>query len=192
MSGGVEALCPLFEAFLYVWGCRCCFFSSALFSLFFTRAVSLRTALSMRMLGMYMSRAVTSCLAESLARVSSWTPVLVRATFFVSGCSRNLPPFLERESDGSRSPGSSTRLSVIHLFKGQGVARAAWRRHRVGGPVPMGGQPWRQLRARGRPGVLGGAPQPRLGPLLDPQRGPQFSCRLFLSPFKCAVPRTRA
>ncbi len=30
-----------------------------------------------------MSRAVTSCLAESLARVSSWTPVLVRATFFV-------------------------------------------------------------------------------------------------------------
>ena len=42
----------------------------------------------------------------------------------------------------SRSSGSSTRLrAVIHLCQGQGVARAARRRHRAGGPVPMGGQP---------------------------------------------------
>ena len=56
--------------------------------------------------------------------------------------SRNLPPFLERDCDGSRSPVSSTRLcAVIHLCEGQLESRAARRRHRAGGPVKMGVQP---------------------------------------------------
>ena len=42
---------PLFEAFLYVCGGGCCFFGSALFSLFFMRAVSERSAVSIRVLG---------------------------------------------------------------------------------------------------------------------------------------------
>ena len=42
---------PLFEAFLYVCGGGCCFFGSALFSSFFMRAVSERTAVSIRVLG---------------------------------------------------------------------------------------------------------------------------------------------
>ena len=62
----------------------------------------------------------------------------------------------------SRGPGSSTRLcAVIHLCEGQGAPRAARRRHRAGGPVPMGGQP-RELSCG--PVVVPGSSQVRPNP----------------------------
>ena len=120
-----------------------------------------------------------------------WRCELPYGTFFASlfflpasSCSHRHPRFREfasipgRVYACSRSPGSSTRLcAVIHLCEGQGVARAASLGSAPAGHLRWVGSLGWKLRARGRPGGPRKAPHPRLGPLLDPQRGPKFSSR---------------
>ena len=120
---------PLFEAFLYVCGGGCCFFSAVLFSLYLTRAVSERMDFSTLMTeGMFFP-----------ATDSSFAGFYIRACRLGLEHSHKkkwLDPLLAFQENASipgrvyaysRSPGSSTRLcAVIHLCGGQGVARVAW------------------------------------------------------------------
>ena len=130
--------------------------------------MSFRSALSLRMLGMYVPRAVTDSSAVSLAHVCCCA-MLSAGLIFTVGYKlvfRESASVPGRVYARSRSPGSSTRLcAVIHLCEGQWESRAARRRRRAGGPLPMGGQPksWLCVPWSSRGSVEG--PYPRLSGL---------------------------
>ena len=117
---------PLFEAFLYVCGGGCCFFGSALFSSFFMRAVSERSAVSIRVLGNMCPLATDTSSGVLYPRACRAGPGPIESNISVGFTSGHLPHSWTCVRARSRSSGSSTRLrAVIHLCQGQGVARAA-------------------------------------------------------------------
>ena len=84
-------------------------------------------------------------------------PGPIESNFSVGFSSGHLPHSWTCVHARSRGSGSSTRLcAIIHLCQGQVASRAARRRHRAGGPVPMGGHLEWALR---RPVVVPGVPR---------------------------------
>ena len=83
-----------------------------------------------------------------------------------SGCAGNLPPFLDVSTLQSQSGLFHASLRSYPPLRGtlgisRGVGSAPRRRAISDGRAASESK----LRARGRPGVLASAPQPRLGPL---------------------------